>query len=249
MATDQFKGVPGEFVFANGDPSGFGYHGDFIAAWKDDTLEKAVKQCNDQVISGLMQDCPVFEMEGSQQCRLESPLPAAIASENVMGPMQGLANGLQVAYGPAPAPQPGETAPVSAAKQVQGNQVPAQTQRSKLSLHDSFTVSTTMKSVPSKTIEASPIIQEKIIEQPSNPTLAPTISKSSLHLNAGERILTTSAYVTGKQLHEVVEIAIDVTLTASVPPSSPTIQNKRDEHVRRHSHHRHMKRALGKGHI
>ena len=104
VATDQFKGKDGQYVLANGDPTGYGYHGDFIAAWQDDTLRKAVDACDQQDSSGMMEACPVFEMtQNSQQCQLDTPLPAPIAKEDVKGPMKGLANGLQIAYGPAPA--------------------------------------------------------------------------------------------------------------------------------------------------
>ncbi|KAI4719470.1 WSC-domain-containing protein [Aureobasidium sp. EXF-10727] len=47
------------FVFAQGDPTGFGFHGDFINGWDVPTLQSAVDECNND--SGLLSDCPVFD--------------------------------------------------------------------------------------------------------------------------------------------------------------------------------------------
>lgn len=116
VATDHFKGKPGQFVLANGDPTGYGYHGDFISAWKDNSLEAAINTCGDQLQSGNMRDCSVFTMtQNSDQCKISSgALPASIQKEDVKGPMKGLANGLQVFAGPQPAPMPAAPAPAPA---------------------------------------------------------------------------------------------------------------------------------------
>ena len=169
VATDQFKGNDGRFVLANGDPTGYGYHGDFMAAWKDDTLKKAVEACNQQVSSGVMRECPVFQMtQNSQQCKLDSPLPDEIAKENVKGPMKGLPNGLQVADGPGPAPMPGQAAPGPApAGQSQQSQLPA-TQQTSLNFVPAQASAPTP--VSSGTQPASPehgLIQEKVAIKPS----------------------------------------------------------------------------------
>ncbi|GLB44190.1 putative protein with domain of unknown function (DUF1996) [Lyophyllum shimeji] len=34
------------FVFSNGDPTGYGYHADFINGWEPDVLQRAVNECN-----------------------------------------------------------------------------------------------------------------------------------------------------------------------------------------------------------
>jgi len=42
--TQQFNG--GKFAFANGDPTGFGFHGDFVMGWKDrNLLQTAHRDC------------------------------------------------------------------------------------------------------------------------------------------------------------------------------------------------------------
>ena len=107
VATDQFKGKPGKFVLANGDPTGYGYHGDFIAAWQGTSLGDALKACDAYDSSGDMRACPVFTLtKNSASCKIQSPLPASIQKENVRGPINGLANGHSIYYGPAPAPPP-----------------------------------------------------------------------------------------------------------------------------------------------
>ncbi|ODQ56240.1 WSC-domain-containing protein [Saitoella complicata NRRL Y-17804] len=50
-------------VWAMGDPTGYGYHGDFINGWDLDTLENAINNCN--ASSGLLEDCPYFTLDNS----------------------------------------------------------------------------------------------------------------------------------------------------------------------------------------
>ncbi|GAA5993426.1 hypothetical protein JCM10908_002183 [Rhodotorula pacifica] len=66
-AVDAFDDYWGEaknpsspFVLANGDPFGYGYHGDFLNGWDVDILQKAVRECTDD--SGVIEDCPVLEL-------------------------------------------------------------------------------------------------------------------------------------------------------------------------------------------
>lgn len=56
---DMWYGDEQPFVWSFGDPTGFGYHGDFVSGWDVPTLQDAVTNCND--LSGVIQDCPVFD--------------------------------------------------------------------------------------------------------------------------------------------------------------------------------------------
>ncbi|KAI0301542.1 hypothetical protein B0F90DRAFT_1667895 [Multifurca ochricompacta] len=52
----------GRFVLANGDPTGYGLHADFMNGWDRSVLSRAVATC--KADSGVIEDCPVFKNEG-----------------------------------------------------------------------------------------------------------------------------------------------------------------------------------------
>ncbi|KAK8040818.1 hypothetical protein PG994_013825 [Apiospora phragmitis] len=83
-ATNAFKGKPGKFVVSNGDPTGFGFHGDFINGWKSDFLQDVIGNCTNP--SGEVSDCHLLTLQSEQeqnQCKIKPPM--AIAKENVLG--------------------------------------------------------------------------------------------------------------------------------------------------------------------
>lgn len=55
---DQWNNGKWPFVLSTGDPTGYGYHGDFVNGWDVDVLQKAVDGCNDD--SGVVEDCQFF---------------------------------------------------------------------------------------------------------------------------------------------------------------------------------------------
>ncbi|KAF1350743.1 hypothetical protein BDV97DRAFT_350297 [Delphinella strobiligena] len=66
---DMWYGDGQPFVFAMGDPTGYGFHGDFINGWNVPVLQEAVNTCTND--SGLITDCDVFDFfttEQSQAC-------------------------------------------------------------------------------------------------------------------------------------------------------------------------------------
>ncbi|KAJ6130795.1 hypothetical protein N7512_003575 [Penicillium capsulatum] len=96
--TGSFKDYDGYFSLSNGDPTGYGYHGDFIFGWEDGVLEQAVEQCTDE--SGLVDKCKVFDLQPQsvmQQCKFE--MPEELKDENVMI-HEGLPGPMTVAWGP-----------------------------------------------------------------------------------------------------------------------------------------------------
>lgn len=106
--TAKFRDRSGNFVLSNGDidgeflsdtvsgagtddsrRAGYGYHGDFISGWDEETLRQAVNFCTSE--SGRIEDCPVFNLQSASeasQCSMETP--SILASEDVIGPMDSL---------------------------------------------------------------------------------------------------------------------------------------------------------------
>lgn len=97
--TYAFKDYDGYFVLANSDPTGYGYHGDFMHGWDQDVLEQAVKQCTNP--SGLVEDCPLFNIQSeSDQQECKADLPSQLEDEELEVVPSGLPNGLGIQWGP-----------------------------------------------------------------------------------------------------------------------------------------------------
>ena len=56
---DQWTNGKWPFVLSTGDPTGYGFHGDFVNGWDIDVLQKAVDGCNDD--AGVVENCPYFD--------------------------------------------------------------------------------------------------------------------------------------------------------------------------------------------
>ncbi|ROV90211.1 hypothetical protein VMCG_10258 [Cytospora schulzeri] len=100
-----FSDRKGIFAMSNGDPLGFGYHGDFIMGW-DETgsfrLQDAVDTCTN--LSGEIQDCPLFTIQDEatqKECKFD--LPSELVDDLLEGPLDSLPGGVGIAWGPGPA--------------------------------------------------------------------------------------------------------------------------------------------------
>lgn len=73
-----FVGGDGKFVFANGDMTGYGFHGDFINGWDIPTLTQAIGQCLLGNTNGVVEECPTFAASNNpnskQICPERSPI-------------------------------------------------------------------------------------------------------------------------------------------------------------------------------
>lgn len=100
--TQDFTNYTGEYIISNGDPTGYGYHGDFIMGWDEEFLQEAVATCTND--SGEIKDCPLFDIQDASvygSCNFT--LPEALVDDDVVGPMTTLPGNCAVQSGPAPA--------------------------------------------------------------------------------------------------------------------------------------------------
>lgn len=106
-AVADFVKHDGSYVLSSGDPTGYGYHGDFINGWDVDFLQQALDTCKDDSM-GEVEDCPVFaghvHREAPDDCKFE--LPQKIAHESYIGLLDALPGNVAVHSGPDYAPKP-----------------------------------------------------------------------------------------------------------------------------------------------
>lgn len=267
--TYDFKGLPGTFMFANGDPTGYGYHGDFLNGWSTDILGNAIQQCTNP--SGLLSDCPVFELqtedEGSK-CQFE--MPQELSVDNCAGPAPGLCGNVPVQFGPEYATgllQPGVTGSATAAPTTIATEdisaVPTLSYTTaKSAVTDQFgggisvamegqesigpdspepAPATPTPEAPAPAPTSAPIAPETPVVTPEAPV--PTSAPAQAAPPAGD-IISTSVYTQGGTVYEIAIQQVQVTVTvgaapADTPAPSPAILPR--EIHRRHSHHKHRR--------
>jgi hypothetical protein len=225
--TNHFKGQDGIFALANGDPTGYGYHGDVIVAWEVGVLEQANTQCGPDALShvGVDSQCPVFDIKTREQqesCKIQ-PLPA-LRDKNVQTGLSGLPGKNPLQYGPQPATPAGEEpAPPPTPAVVAGP-----TGSVGIVFHEASVISTSTTTSPPA--------------PPTAPVLPPAVTPAPPAGNPPEDTdlltISTMTYTQGLQQIEVVIVEEVVTVTLAAAPA------KREAHHHHAAHHRrHGRRA------
>ena len=181
--TPLFKNLSGSFVIANGDPTGFGYHGDFLSGWNQTFLQQAIHECTNT--DGEEEDCPLFTIRDDLGVNCTGTIPAPLKSEDVHGPMFTLPGNKIVQSGPGYADQPRAT-PLSIG--LTGSLPSSSSAAADTAISTSTCPNTSSTSLPSI-------------------TEAPQIS------TAPGNVFSTSTYTTNNLVVEVVIVESYVTVT------------------------------------
>ncbi|KAF7551486.1 hypothetical protein G7Z17_g4985 [Cylindrodendrum hubeiense] len=251
--TADYTSRNGEFVIANGDTTGYGYHADFIMGWEEDVLQSAVTTCTSD--TGLIEDCPVFDVvteSVAESC--EMTLPDALAKEDVEGPMSGLPGGVQINYGDGAV----ETASTSAAPSTSTGSNPTLTYAPGASASNSASplpgdvfkesvvsaaaaVTTTTTIITSSSSDA--VVGVEAIATTPAPVAATSATESfysTQYVTNGDvvsKILWEEELVYVTQLEEQT---VTVTVTSTTVVGGPTAaarRRRRGAHMHGHGHH------------
>lgn len=215
--TNAFASMPGQFITANGDPTGYGYHGDFIAGWDDGVLDAVLVTPNCTapeptfVISGNQWDCPVFNLQSDDiatSCKI--PIPDVLKDERTRGVVHALPGNIQIQYGPEDAAAVGlgamQDTPVASPSVASPSVVPS---------------SALLTNTSPAIIMSSPPIED-----------APLTTMSTSQANV--LVTSTSTFVSnGVDVYMVIiEEVVTTTITADI--ATATVAAKR--HVHKHVH-------------
>ncbi|KAI1495625.1 hypothetical protein F5X99DRAFT_115611 [Biscogniauxia marginata] len=261
----QFVGRDGDFVLSNGDPTGYGYHGDFINGWDESFLQSAVDECTN--LSGRVEDCPVFTNNGPlqtldemTQCKFE--VPKVLENENCAAlNLASLPGNVQIQVGPEPATTGGSN-PLDQFTSYVGSVIngdePSST-ASSYAVPSLPPVSVTSYSIPTGAafIETSsaPAASEPDVAvmattlQTSSSSSATPPAPTSAPIPTSEpgvsyEIASTQTITTGDLVEEivwmepVVYVTEDTVVTTTIGSAAKRSKLRRD-HALRHRHHGH----------
>ncbi|KAL5350457.1 hypothetical protein ACLOAV_004025 [Pseudogymnoascus australis] len=222
--TAEFDGVDGEFVFSNGDPTGYGYHGDFIMGWEEEFLQSAVDTCTNN--SGRIQDCPLFTLQDdvtSQACQIKKSglIANILAADNLVGPIANLPGGVKLTPGPDYVVKGAPAADDSASTLV----VPT------LSHSAGSTIAPSETAAPGGVFkENNAVVADVKVEAPA------TTAKPTLSLADNQKVSSTS-YIT-KDGSVVEVIVIEELTTVTDEPKTRTVTAAAGARKRAHRHGR-----------
>jgi hypothetical protein len=205
--TAAFRGMDGEFVFANGDPTGYGYHGDFICGWEDGVLQQAIDntQCTPPrplgAGTGLQEDCPIFQLQDSYaatQCKMDTP---EALQQELINYIPTLPGNVKIQAGPERAVVPGM--PFSSIQAANTTTPEATTPET--TTPETTTPDTTTPEIAATTV--APDLNSSITPSPSNQNVLITTTTTymsdhvEVHMVLVEEIVTVTASATKKKRH------------------------------------------------
>ncbi|KAH7054240.1 WSC domain-containing protein [Macrophomina phaseolina] len=234
-ATNDFIGVDGEFVLSYGDPTGYGYHGDFMSGWDEDFLQQAVDTCTNE--SGRVEDCPLFTLQDeSDMLDCKFPVPEVLEEENCAGPTDGLCGNVPIQYGPGYAStHAAQTSPPPIST----------TTHASTPLVPTLSYSTGRESFASDQYGGGVTVNKIAGAGTATPsTIAfPATTPAPSYPNGDEdgEIISTTTYTSNGAVYEVAieEEIIYVTATGAAP--TPAAKHKRHMH---HGHHNRREHGL-----
>ncbi|KAI9822670.1 MAG: hypothetical protein M1827_000389 [Pycnora praestabilis] len=243
--TQDFIGVDGEFVIANGDPTGNGYHGDFMTGWDPAFLQTAINTCNNP--SGNQQDCPVFNIQSTtdmNQCKI--PVPSELADENTSGPRSGLPGNVPIQSGPGLATAGGSALPTSATASPTSKVVPTLSYSSGSTLAASSSVVPVVALKNADFHSPSPSASSTSSSFSSS-SPAPSSPPSNTATSATNAVISSFTTIQGDQewVVDVVEQIITVTAGDGSPSATTVASSSSTPAAAYKKHRRHVQRHVG----
>lgn len=226
--TGAFAGMAGEFVWSNGDATGFGYHGDFITGWDSSVLQAAVDTCTN--MSGRIEDCPIFDIQPratSEQCFVESG--AFAKNGQYAGPLKELPGSSPYSKGPEDAKAMVKPVEIKPAEKAASPAAVAKVAEAK----------------PAPVAESPKAEAGVFAEQKQEPAPTPAPVAAPVALDDNQKVSTTLYKTIGDNevvevlvIEEVVTVTEDVvTMTEFKTVNAYQAKHKRQHgHARRHAH-------------
>ncbi|EON96671.1 putative wsc domain-containing protein [Phaeoacremonium minimum UCRPA7] len=253
--TYAFKDQAGYFTFANGDPLGFGYHGDFIMGWDEAFLQEAVDTCTNE--SGRIEDCPIFTIQDEntqRQCSIA--VPGNLKLEVSFTSLTSLPGNVPDNWGPAPATVMNPTTPATVVvptltyaagetAAVNGSYIPGQIFFASTQTSGPAAVGVSSPTDDVVHVEAVPAADATPTPAPTTPAPSPPeTTPAPAPADTDTRIPISTGYVTdGNMVTEILyyqdEVYVteyeDITTTVTV---SAAVKKRRDSrgHLHRHRH-------------
>lgn len=196
-------------------------------------LQNAVDRCTST--SGLVEDCPVFTLQGlsqMQECTLD--LPSQLLKDDVVGPLSNLPGDVKISWGPGPATgddSDDETIPISSVVLPTLTYQPGST----ASVNGSFVPGNAFKAQQT----SSPAPMDEAVKGAAVVTPAPAGATEIATSTAYETTTLADGTVMVNEViyEEVIDyVTVATTTTVYVEPSAAPAARRRSAHAHHHRH-------------